>query len=956
MPMSLEEWQDRLAGHFEKLAVARTASGYPVFALEHGLNDGEVVSLSNELRESLKAGQRLSRFWLPWVVYAAERGYSYEGDEYWRSFEDQTPFWDGADRYSLARCFRRFLTTYGGMEPTGPWAEHFRIIALPITHAILPKYLQIQFARLLYDLRHQLARLPNTDAASIGRLLSSYGFHTSTRFQEFLQQEELTGRIVLGLLHTESGEGAGPIYPATLERIVSDLETVRTAREWLKEARRAVRDRITGLRRRSPVAGEVVGPAANDSQPRKGQHPEIRPNLYLRSKGASTWSVALEFPSFRGIAAVNPEIRKFLQATRCRLNGADDFKPRGWLLSGAQRGALKRWPDVSRPLVEFEAANVLLEHFLDAECRMHDGPFWLFRIGRDGLGREISGKIVRPGRDYIVVGSKDFPQASTFTLQCRLECEHVRAIRLSLPPEVTADHIEWLNDLGIQVARTIRVWPAGLPGRGWNGEGTSEWLTTETPCIGITHDHPIDFYELLLSDGLRTTIEASRVGYPTFVQLPELRTGTHELRVKAQKSERLNDIASTPQAEGSLELRVREPQPWVPGTLFHSGLVVTVEPFDPDLSMFWENQVEIEVKGPEGHQVKCEVTLENARGEEILSDVVGEYFDLPITPKVWQRRFGKFIQEEYREWRYPEAASCTLTVHGEELGEYKLIFEHVVRPVRWVARQVEDSAMLRLIDDTDSEDSLPDCFMISMEKPASLDHLDPSRAIKGFRIAPPGALFTAQHGDHKSVLAFSTGLARGEGFQALNVVPNVDVVSTGKVAPSDALLYASIWNDAKIAGPLSEIRRITVVDSIIRAVVAVIGGKRWSDIERSYIANPERTKEQELLKQYVYKRGGFAAVLARDYCKASGGAPHGRDWYCDVANRFDICQTPELSAFAYDFAFSPEAIIDRYGKKKCDIFLGDLRNFGALFRGARLLALRSKHSGEQVLNQSRRTV
>ena len=952
MPKSLEEWQDRLAGHFEKLAAARTASGYPVFALEHGLNDEEVARLSNDLRDSLKEGHRLSRYWLPWVVYATERGYSYEGDEYWRSFEEQTPFWEGANRYSLARCFRRFLTIYGGMEPTGPWAEHFRIIALPITHAILPKYLQIQFAKLLYDLRYQIARLHETDAASIGRLLSSYGFYTSTRFQEFLQQEELTGRIVLGLLHTERGEGTGPIYPATLERIVADLETVRSAREWLKEARRAVRDRITGLGRRSQVAG----PAANDSQPRKGQHPEIRPNLYLRSMGTSNWSVAIEFPSFRGIAALNPDIRKFLQATRCRLNGADDFKPRGWLLSGAQRGAIKRWPDVSRPLIEFEATNALLDHFLAAECRIHDGPFWLFRIGRDGLGREISGKIVRPGRDYVIVGSTDFPQAPAFTSQCQLECEHVRAIRVSVPSEVTADHIEWFNKLGIQVARTIRVWPAGLPGRGWNGEGTSEWLTTETPCIGITHDHPIASYELLLSDGSRAIIEAGPVGYPTFVQLPELRAGTHELRVKALKSERLNDIASTPQAEGTLELRVREPQPWVPGTSFHSGLVVTAEPFDPDLSMFWENQVEIEVKGPEGHQVVCEVTLENARGEEILSDVVSEYFDLPITPKVWQSRFAKFIQEGDREWRYLEAASCTLIVRGEELGEYKLTFEHVIRPVRWVARQVEGSAMLRLIDDTDSEDSSPTCFMISMEKPASPDHLDPARAIKGFQVAPPGALFTAQHGDHKSVLAVSTGLARGGGFQALNVVPNVDAVSSGKVAPSDALLYASIWNDAKIAGPLSEIRRFTVVDSIIRAVVAVFGGESWLDIERRYIANPERTEEQELLKRYVFKRGGFAAVLARDYYKASGGTPHGRDWYRDVAKRFDICRKPELSAFAYDFAFNPETIIDRYGKKKCDSLLEDLKNFGALFRGARLLALRSKHGDEQVLERPRRGV
>jgi hypothetical protein len=26
--------------------------------------------------------------------------------------------------------------------------------------------------------------------------------------------------------------------------------------------------------------------------------------------------------------------------------------------------------------------------------------------------------------------------------------------------------------------------------RAWDGEGHTEWLTTESPCFGIVHDHP----------------------------------------------------------------------------------------------------------------------------------------------------------------------------------------------------------------------------------------------------------------------------------------------------------------------------------------------------------------------------------------------------------------------------------------------------------------------------------
>ena len=40
--MTLEEWQERLERHFENLARLREGSGFPIFALEHGLNDEEI--------------------------------------------------------------------------------------------------------------------------------------------------------------------------------------------------------------------------------------------------------------------------------------------------------------------------------------------------------------------------------------------------------------------------------------------------------------------------------------------------------------------------------------------------------------------------------------------------------------------------------------------------------------------------------------------------------------------------------------------------------------------------------------------------------------------------------------------------------------------------------------------------------------------------------------------------
>jgi len=200
MTMPLEEWQQRLERHFTQLAAARSRSGFPLFALEHDLTGDEFEEIGDLLRSRLATGLRLDPHWLVWVVYATELGYDYDGDEYWRSFEERTPQWrERGSRNLLRSWFSKFQATYHGVKPSGPWADWFSIIAWPITHAILPKYLQWQFAKTLYDLRYRLTRLEAQSPGAVGQLLSANAWEASSRFREFLQQAELTGRIVLAL-------------------------------------------------------------------------------------------------------------------------------------------------------------------------------------------------------------------------------------------------------------------------------------------------------------------------------------------------------------------------------------------------------------------------------------------------------------------------------------------------------------------------------------------------------------------------------------------------------------------------------------------------------------------------------------------------------------------------------------------------------------------------------------
>ena len=935
--MTLEKWQERLERHFESLARIREGSGFPIFALEHGLNDEEIRKISLLLRSCLRYGLPLDKYWLLWAIYAAERGYTYDGDEYWHSFEEKTPEWTSGDRDKLVPWFRKFQEKYNGVVPSGPWAHHFSIIAWPITYAILPRYLQRQFAKILYELRFRLVRLAKLDPVTIGQLLAVNASHTSTRFQKFLQQEELTGRIVLSLLGTAPAEGKEPIYPPTLQRIVGDLEQIRSAREWLKETRRVVTN-FKGI-------GHGTGPSGHqphthrggDTSPDMGQL-GIRPSLLLGHRGGGTWSVRLEIPSFRSVAAINTEVHSFLKRTRCRINGAPDIKPAGWLLSGNRKSLLKSWPDPHKPLIQLLPPHETIDHLLESECRLSSGPVWLFKIAQDGNAHEITSHIVRPGSNYIVVTTGTQPESHAFILPCHVDCADVKAIRLSIPSSVSADNTAWLRQLGLQVERTIRVWPAGLPGRGWDGEGSSEWLTTETPRFGIMHDHPVDAYVLRLNNDAETVIKAGEGGQPVFVQVAPLPAGTHLLTVKANSSPSLSAIAPLSDAEGFIQLRVREPEPWLPGVVSHPCLIATLDPPDADLDIFWRNEVSLSVLGPEGHTVTCTVSLTGRDGGEILSEQIGGRMELPVKPEAWRKRFEQFLRPEKNTWSYLEASGGCLAITGEELGHRAFQFEHDVLPLRWVLRRDHHNIVLRLIDETGEEEASLSILFFSMERPLKEGHRAPNEALGGIVAEPPGGLFYARHGEHCATVIVSTQLA-AKSLKALRIIPTFSDSREGSSDLTRCLQLLESWSNPRLYGPLVGMRQETVIDGLLGEIYGRLCGKNWTSKEAAFRKNPEDRRAVEALQHTVDNYSGFASALLKGSAKMDDDVTAASQWYADVAQRHNISARPRLCDFALRLAIQPHRLSETFGTDEIRSLIGQVKSKPAIVRGARLLAL-----------------
>lgn len=931
MADDLNAVQARLELHFAKLANMRKGRSLPIFAFEHGLDIAELPGITLMLKAALKTeGYRLSKHWLIWIVYATEQGYDYDGDEYWNTFERRMPLWDRSWRPSLRSWFGKFHKTYGGLRPVGRWAKFFSIIAWPITHALLPKDLQGQLARALYDLRYQLVSRLDQSSLEVGRYVSRMSRGRSSRFDNFLEQEELVGRIVLGLLDQQIVETDSAIVPQALARIVRDLEQARNARQWLHDTRKAVEvAKLRGAARPSPSNAPIVD-RGNASPPLR--YPTIKPALSLRRTGLDEWTPIVEIPSFHAVADLSPELGEFLKRTRCSVAGSSGVRPPGWLLNGSQMRVLETWPSPDAPLLSFATTNAAMDHLLSSEGRISPGPYWLFQSRSDGRAVEVLGKLVRPGQSYIIVARTDLPSLSNAS-QTQILCRGAQAIRIEIPAVLTTAHSEELKKAGLSIAQTIRVWPVGLAARAWDGEGATEWLETECPCFAIQHDHSVAEYELRLGAGPTMKVAAQAAGVPTFVRLQPQPAGNHVLSVSVVREAARGAVLQTP-IEGVISLAVRPPSPWISGSIGHSGLIATSEPLEPTLDEFWEGLAQISVMGPAGRQVTICVELLDGSGEPIAMEHVGQ-LTLPLQQGAWRTAFEVFKRREKDPWSYLGACSGRILVDGEDLGVVRIPLHRDVSPVRWVWRTTNKTTLFRLVDDHDGEAPVQVSFY-SFAKPLNEIPLDAEAIGRGIEPTAPGGLFTARYGDHEVSLVI--GMRKVDSFKDLLVEPQFATVNHSREQALAVVQAIISWSDARLAGALAVERRARVVARLKEHLYGVLCGPNWSNAERCLRVGDYSVDAVEALFQCFDKKRGFALVLARDAVKYTRLVDHARQHeFALLAQRYGVAPGV-VSKSALDLS----AVVDgklRLSEAQLVAIIEHIWDYPALSAGARILQL-----------------
>jgi len=808
---------ERLEAHFNEVRSRRAEGGnrIPVFALEHGLSAAELAVLKAEVCAAILQRNLSRDAWLPFVVYAAEVGYEYRGDEYWQTFEALAPGWiENGDRHYIRARFQDFKDRFHGAEPTGPWARHFSIICWPITHAVLPTDLQRQLARVLFEYRSALTPDLLADPDELGRRLAGRSWQASSRFQNFAQNTSLLGQVAVALLVGEDEESPY-LSDSTLKRIVTDLSAEREAGRWLTDAKSsATRIRTRGFRTVARGSGKGSSAAQRRTLPISSD-----PDLFVRQREGG-WTAYVELPDLSVLGERLPNVNEELGRLRARFQGVGGPIAGGRLLYPGQQFRLAEWPRSDSPLIQLENGSADVNALLADRCRLSPGPCWLFRIRESGFGTEVRGKFVRSGHSYVLLSDSPLSALPTWIVPAASSTAGVFAYGVATPTSIGPDDIAALEHLGIASVTEVGIRPAGFVPALWDGEGSAEWLAGEDPVIAIRSNRALTKCILTLDN------TPSLVPWPVatdelFVRLRDLDVGSHELLVSLLPSD-----AAAPVAKAGFAVLIRSPHMRPATGTLREGLTILANPVAPTLPELWDGQAALHIIGPSPARANIEIALADRSNRELV--VRRSSGALPIDPARWVQLFtSAFGRDDAMHRFYEEAESCHVAVTAHGVGTVTLRCERPFAPLRWAFGRDRNGPFVRLVDNTDGGRAVVRQF----EFGRPVDAIPVILADRALLREPRGGLVIAEVGGARALMILPP-LVRD--LEDLRAEPPHVTPGPRSVAEVIRLIgLAHLWASASLpADPFASTRRLVVLRAITGHLTELVCGTRWGQAER----------------------------------------------------------------------------------------------------------------------------
>jgi hypothetical protein len=898
----LAELQTRLERHFQSLQAERSGLAYPVYALEHGLDAPEVVALRETLSADLvTVGFMRKQHWLLWTVVAAEVGYSYDGEEFWQSFAGQVPSWRRFEnRDTIRTWFKRFAKTYSGFVPQGRWARHFGIIAWPISHSILPRDLQIHFARLLYDMRFDLARQVNLGVEKVEELLAARDATGSSRFNDLLEQTQLLARVVLALRDEDVQGAVHPIYPPTLARLVSDIGAKRAAREWLKEARRILRNArfdATALAGRHAVPAQESGAAAKVTSLR----------LVAKRSGDGSCQIAVALPDLTLILAACGIADETLKKSRVRLFDAEAFWPGQAVrsLSNKER-QISRLPEpFDAPVLDWKGLPEQYVAALAPYMRLVGQPPWLLRRQEDGLFRQSVTKRARSGQSYLVVAQSPVDPSIVYELAME-KCVAVPGTQIyafDLPTPVSPKRQDALAKIGIGYSLRAKVSPLGLLPR-WEPHGRSSvWLANEEVMLRLSADFAVNGYVVSI-DGKRTHVSAD-TGDDVLISVGILPIGLHTIEVAARPVS--TAVVKVIETE-TFFVDVRAPFPWRYAGGSRTGFAAVLDPPEASFEHLLKGKASINVIGPPDRTIVARACLYDANGHQSASHELGQ-LRLPSIPSAIERFIAKIGNEAFLE-DILSAPRVDLVFQVEELGDSRIRIQQQVKPFRWKVETAEGRTSVRLIDESGEADVVVSRYGI--QDPTRRLPLEHALSLNGFELQYPASLLSVKIPQKEFLTLISVPSSKkisslpelGMGVNVFQDVPLTQPEKTGTLIRADRL-----WRKANILGPLAMHRKAAVLEAVERRIAQTMCGSNWANQMANQASAPTDRRTTERLQREVGGSQGFVArIRGTSWNLKAPGIEALKSTFAEIAGTYSVSANAELCGLAIALALDPRLV------------------------------------------------
>jgi len=566
----------------------------------------------------------------------------------------------------------------------------------------------------------------------------------------------------------------------------------------------------------------------------------IEPSISFQYTDENQWEPFIEIPDLKGFVGRYGNYKDVILNMRCFLFSEPSTPlARGRLYYNKYSSQIREWPKRGKPLIQYENAPEGINNLLGKLCRLEINDVSVYKINRDGWADSIKSKTVRKGYSYLVVieSGKQYP-LNNFFKGVSTGCKGITVYELDLTRFISYDIKACLQKLGITLCETVDIAPVGIAPPLWDGEGVAEFLSTENYYFRIKGTQTIDYYEINMGNK-KLVAHRPEKGNCIIIEIPRLAPGVYKMLIAGVNSKSTKKGFKT-----IIEIRVRDPRDLLSATSIGSLLNVYVDPCCPSMEDFYDNEVDIEVRGPLWGKVNIKIELMDKKNRSLCACSVNVN-KLPIDPVKWKKIMeNEILKNEDFKNSYEYANSIIININGEEIGKYVIYIKRKYHPLRWIAKKRKEYYMLSLVDETD-EERCPLIERYEIERPTRKIKQKGDIFYESADNIVPSGLYIAKSGANLASIIIPPMINNLSDLKEYAIPIDLE---NPELSIYEYVNILDLWCSAETYGNLmSEYIKKQWVERIISHITVLLIGKTWVSIE--YMVGQK--KYVEALSKYM---------------------------------------------------------------------------------------------------------